>query len=53
MVERTAAAGSTVGLHARPAVISAGSGDLEITINAGGEPADDAMDTISVLSPAA
>lgn len=54
MVELTAAIASTVGLHARPAAIfveaAAEYEDLEITIAAAGEPAEDAMDATSVLS---
>ncbi|MFI7744067.1 HPr family phosphocarrier protein [Kocuria rhizosphaericola] len=54
MIERTATIASTVGLHARPAAIFAEAAaeyeDLEITIAAAGEPAEDAMDATSVLS---
>jgi len=54
MIERTATIASTVGLHARPATIfvqaAAEYEDLEITIAAEGEPAEDAMDATSVLS---
>lgn len=54
MLERTATIASTVGLHARPAAIFAEAAaeyeNLEITIAAAGEPAEDAMDATSVLS---
>lgn len=53
MNERTATIASSVGLHARPAAIfaeAAADFDLEITIAAEGEPADEAMDAASILS---
>jgi phosphocarrier protein HPr len=54
MIERTATIASTVGLHARPASLFAEAAaqyeDLEITIAAEGEPADEAMDATSILS---
>ena len=53
MSERTATIASSVGLHARPAAIfaeAAADFDLEITIAAEGEPADEAMDAASILS---
>lgn len=54
MAEVIATIASRVGLHARPAAIFAeAAGDLpvEVTIAAEGEPADEAMDAASILSP--
>ena len=54
MAERTATIASRVGLHARPAAIFAEAAgeyeDLEITIRAEGEDAEEGMDAASVLS---
>ena len=54
MTERTATVASRVGLHARPAAIFAEAAgeyeNLEITIRAEGEDAEEGMDASSVLS---
>jgi phosphocarrier protein HPr len=54
MAERIATIASKVGLHARPASIFATAvgeyDDLEITIAAEGDPAEEAMDASSMLS---
>ena len=54
MSERTATVASRVGLHARPAAIFAEAAgeyeNLEITIRADGEDAEEGMDASSVLS---
>lgn len=54
MIQRTATIASAVGLHARPASIFAEAAsayeNLEITIAAEDEPAEDALEASSVLS---